>query len=105
MADADKLTKEQVKQIFDYGATFNFARSNPDKFHGTFPTDSYEKALDFVYRLVIENERDEECLQCKRYHSGSCIGTINREREEITDRNRCSGFSKYEDGENKDGIN
>lgn len=95
MGESNKLTKEQVKQIFDFGATFIFARSNPDKFHGTFPTDSYEKALDFAYRLVIKNERDEECLQCKRYHSGSCIGTIDRGREEITDRNRCAAFSKY----------
>lgn len=93
----NNLTKKQVKQIFDFGARFNFAKLYPDKIvEGTFPVDSYEKSLDYVYRLVVENERDEECLNCKRYHSESCIGTIDRGRETITEGNRCAAFSMKE---------
>lgn len=35
---------------------------------------------------------DKECLECKRYLSGSCHGAKDREREEITIENSCSGF-------------
>lgn len=90
-----KPTKVLVEQIFNYGSTYSFASLNSGKFHGgQFPTDNFENAIDYVYRLLIENERDNECLECKRYHSGSCIGTINRGRKTITDGNRCGGFIK-----------
>ena len=35
---------------------------------------------------------DNECLKCKRLFSGSCHGTEDRGREEITVENSCSGF-------------
>lgn len=90
---ADKISKELVKKIFDYGALFDLVKHKPDKwFAGQFPTDDYDKAVDYVYRLLIENERDEECLKCQRYQSKSCEGTINRGRETITEGNRCAAF-------------
>ena len=86
-------TRDMVKQIFDMGSFYTNVRRNLDVFStGTFPAHSYEESLDFVYRLVVKNERDKECLKCKRLHSGSCIGTINRGREIIDEHNMCSGF-------------
>lgn len=35
---------------------------------------------------------DKECLFCKRFSSKSCNGVEDRNREQITDENRCSGF-------------
>lgn len=35
---------------------------------------------------------DKECLECKRFHSGSCNGIEDRKRKEITIENSCSGF-------------
>ena len=88
------ITKEELKQIFDYGHYFSMQSKFPEKFiSGTFPTD-YNEALEYVYKLVIEKERDEECLSCGRYSSGSCKGTINRHREEITEKNRCAAYFK-----------
>lgn len=87
-----ELTKEQVEQIFTYGMNYMLARKQPELDFGQFPTDNFDKAIDYVYRLIVENERDEECLKCKRYYSKSCIGTINRGREVITEGNRCAAF-------------
>lgn len=39
---------------------------------------------------------DEECLDCKRYYSGSCNGVEDRKREKITIENSCSGYLKRE---------
>ena len=39
---------------------------------------------------------DKECLECKRYFSGSCEGTEDRKREEVTIENSCSGFLHIE---------
>lgn len=35
---------------------------------------------------------DKECLECKRYYSGSCDGIEDRKRNIITIENSCSGF-------------
>ena len=88
----NKLTRDQVEKIFTYGMNYMLARKQPELDFGQFPTDNYYKAIDYVYRLIIENERDEECLRCKRLESGSCIGTIDRGRESIDDHNRCAAF-------------
>lgn len=37
---------------------------------------------------------DNECLECKRYYSGSCYGVEDRKREVINKYNSCSGFIK-----------
>lgn len=88
-----KLTREKVEQIFNYGLLYELANNKTaDWLVGQFPTDDYDRAIDYVYRLIVENERDEECLRCQRYYSGSCVGTINRGRETITDSNRCAAF-------------
>ena len=93
---AQKLTREKVMKIFDYGAFYHYAsgnsKVNATNFTGQFPCGDYNKSIDFVYRLIVENERDEECLRCKRYYSGSCDGTINRGREVITIENMCGCF-------------
>lgn len=39
---------------------------------------------------------DKECLECKRFYSGSCNGIEDRGRKEITIENSCSGFLKKE---------
>lgn len=39
---------------------------------------------------------DKECLECKRYHSGSCDGVEDRKREEIIIENSCSGFLQFD---------
>lgn len=96
------LTKEQVEQIFTYGINYQLVKSNPNVDFGQFPTDNFDKVIDYVYRLIVENERDEECLRCGRYYTGSCIGTINRGRETITDGNRCAAFYKREYNFKKD---
>lgn len=48
---------------------------------------------------------DGECLECKRYFTGSCNGVEYRKRKEITIENSCSGFlhtkTKTEDVINK----
>lgn len=44
--------------------------------------------------------KDEECLNCLRFHSKSCNGVENRGREKITIENSCSGFleqNRYEE--------
>lgn len=92
-----RLTKKQVEEIFSYGINYQYAKTFPHVSFGEFPTDDYDKALDYVYRLIVENERDEECLKCQRYYSKSCVGTINRGREVITDGNRCAAFIRKED--------
>lgn len=93
----EKLIKEQVEEIFVYGMNYMLARKQPELDFGQFPTDNFQEAIDYVYRLIVENERDEECLKCKRYYSKSCVGTINRGREVITDGNRCAAFIRKED--------
>ena len=35
---------------------------------------------------------DKECLKCKRYYSKSCNGVEDRQRNEISVENSCSGF-------------
>ena len=37
---------------------------------------------------------DKECLECKRYYSGSCDGVEDRKREVVNKYNSCSGFLK-----------
>jgi hypothetical protein len=37
---------------------------------------------------------DKECLERKRYYSGSCNGAEDRRRDEITIENSCAGFLK-----------
>ena len=37
---------------------------------------------------------DKECLDCKRYYSGSCNGVKDRKRKIITIENSCSGYLK-----------
>ena len=37
---------------------------------------------------------DKECLDCKRYYSGSCSGVEDRKREKITIENSCAGHLK-----------
>lgn len=39
---------------------------------------------------------DKECLDCKRYYSGSCDGVKDRNRENITIENCCSGYLQRE---------
>lgn len=92
----DKLTRDQVEKIFTYGMNYMIAHEHPKVDFGQFPTDNYDKAIDYVCRLIVENERDEECLRCKRLESGSCIGTIDRGREFIDDHNRCAAFINRE---------
>ena len=43
-----------------------------------------------------EHLMDKECLECKRYFTGSCDGTEDRKREKITIENSCSGFLHIE---------
>lgn len=102
MSLCKKLTKEQVTEIFTYGMNYMLARKQPELDFGQFPTDNFQEAIDYVYRLIVENERDEECLRCQRYYSKSCVGTINRGREVITEGNRCAAFILKEEDLNEE---
>ena len=93
-----KPTKEQVGQIFNYAILYEINKKNENIF-GSFFSMGHDQAVDYLYRLIIKNERDNECLECKRYHSKSCIGTINRGRETITEENRCAAFAKIKEGD------
>ena len=99
-----KLSRKQVEDIFVYGMNYMLARKQPELDFGQFPTDNFQEAIDYVYRLIIENERDEECLRCQRYYSKSCVGTIDRGREVITDGNRCAAFILKEEELNEEKI-
>ena len=42
-------------------------------------------------------KKDKECLECKRFYSGSCDGAWDRKRTEITIENSCSGFLRRDE--------
>ena len=48
-------------------------------------------------RMNNETHVDMECINCKRFKSGSCAGVEDRKRDIITIKNQCSGFLKMED--------
>lgn len=98
MAD---ITREQVAKIFNMGYMYHMSKQKPNFISGTAFNGSFDDAVDFAYRFVIMNERDSECLNCGRYSSGSCEGTIDRGRTELTERNRCAAFYNKEEKRNE----
>lgn len=83
---AEKLTKEQVKQIFEYGRFYEMALRSGDDFPVDLP-ENYNEAIESVYKVVVEKDYNNECLQCREFALGGCKGKGNIK---IANKNKCA---------------